>query len=69
MGDAKPHPYMRNVSWTAWTPPASRSHQPGWRTYQQAHHQAQGWGVSVIESGESSVIVTTEMYSLALRID
>jgi len=27
--------------------------------YKQAHHPAQGWGISVIESGEYSVIPTT----------
>jgi hypothetical protein len=31
---------------------------PGWRTFSQARRTAQEWGISVIESGEISVILT-----------
>ncbi len=31
----------------------------GWRTFSQARHTAQEWGISVIESAEISVILTT----------
>ena len=43
---------------SAWTPSASGRPPPNWRTLFRALHDAQGWGITVIETGDKSVIVT-----------